>query len=212
MLLVINGVVPRLAWATIWGTTPFVEERIVVPPVKTLRADGRRNRERLVAAAAELIRSDGAQASLEEIARRAGVGSATLHRHFPSRHALLEAVFRDGVAQLCERAEAQRGEDPGAELATWLEEATAYIATNRGLGVALLAGPDGLTPDEICSTDILVDVVDVLVTRASSAGALRAAVTARDLMTLVNAIAVATENDGTTARRLLRLAVTGIRA
>jgi AcrR family transcriptional regulator len=184
-----------------------------VPPARTLRADGRRNRERLVAAAAELVAVDGAQASLEEIARRAGVGSATLHRHFPSRHALLEAVFRDGVAHLCERAAAQPGEDPGAELAAWLEEVTVYTATHRGLGTALLAGPDGGLPaEEICCTDMMTDVLDVLVRRAASAGALHPGVTAQDLMTLANAIAVATENDGVTAGRLLRLAVTGIRS
>ena len=180
--------------------------------VKTLRADGRRNRERIVAAAAELVGRDGAQASLEEIARRAGVGSATLHRHFPSRRALLEEVFRVGVAQLCARAAAQPGEDPGAELAAWLEEMTVYTATHRGLAAALLAGPDGLSPEEICCTDMLLDVLEVLVARASSVGALHAGATTEDLMLLANAIAVATEDDPTTASRLLRLALTGIRS
>jgi AcrR family transcriptional regulator len=189
----------------------FVEERIAVDRVKPLRADGQRNRERIIAAAAELVGRDGAQASLEEIARRAEVGSATLHRHFPSRRALLEAVFRVGVAQLCSRAAAQPGVDPGAELAAWLEEVTVYTATNRGLAVALLAGPDGLSPEELCCTDMLLGVLDVLVARASSVGALHAGATTEDLMILANAIAVATEDDPTTARRLLRLALTGIR-
>lgn len=179
--------------------------------VKKLRADGRRNRERIVAAAQELIARDGAQASLEEIAQRAGVGSATLHRHFPSRRLLLEAVFRAGVAQLCERAATQPGDDPGAELVAWLEELTLYTATHRGLATALLAGPDGLSPEEVCCTDMLLRVLDVLVTRASSAGALQPGATTRDLMLLANAIAVATEDDPDTARRLLRLALTGIR-
>jgi AcrR family transcriptional regulator len=182
-----------------------------VTAARTLRADGRRNRERLVAVAAELIRRDGAQASLEEIARQAGVGSATLHRHFPSRHALLEAVFRDGVAQLCERATTQPGTDPGAELAEWLEVATVYIAENRGLGVALLSGRDAPSPEDFCATDLLTDVLGVLLERARTVGAVRPGPTAQDLMTLINAIAVATEEDGATARRLLRLAVTGIR-
>lgn len=179
--------------------------------VKKLRADGRRNRERIVAAAAELVGRDGAQASLEEVAQRAGVGSATLHRHFPSRQALLEAVFRAGVAQLCERAASQPGEDPSAELAAWLEEMTVYAATHRGLATALLAGPDGLSPEEVCCTDMLLGVLDVLVARASSVGALQAGATTKDLMILANAVAVATENDPTTASRLLRLALTGIR-
>ncbi|MBX3261610.1 MAG: TetR/AcrR family transcriptional regulator, partial [Labilithrix sp.] len=140
---------------------------------KALRADGERNRNRILASAAKLIARDGAEASLEEIARRAGVGSATLHRHFPSRRSLLEAVFRDGVARLCARAAAQTGEDPSAELAAWLEELTVYAATHRGLAAALLAGPDGLAPKAICATDMLCDVLDVLVERASRARALR---------------------------------------
>ncbi len=180
--------------------------------VKTVRADGRRNREQIIAAAVKLVARDGAQASLEEIARRAGVGSATLHRHFPSRRVLLEAVFRDGVAQLCRRGGAQPGKDPGAELAAWLEELTVYTATHRGLAAALLSGPDGLPPEEVCATDMLLDVLRVLVKRASSARAVHARATAEDLILLTNAIAVATENDPTTAKRLLRLALDGIRA
>lgn len=198
-----------------WKTPPFVEYvlpvRRAVDGVKTLRADGQRNRERIVEVAARLVARDGAQASLEEIARQAKVGSATLHRHFPSRHALLEAVFRDGVAQLCARATAQPGRDPGAELASWLEELTVYTATHRGLAAALLTGPDGLTPEEICCTDMLLEVLDVLVARAACAGALHACATTEDLMLLANAIAVATENDPCAAGRLLRLALTGIR-
>jgi AcrR family transcriptional regulator len=182
-----------------------------VDRMKPLRADGRRNRERIVAAAAELVGRDGAQASLEEIARRAGVGSATLHRHFPSRQALLEAVFRAGVAQLCVRAAAQLGEDPAAELAAWLEELTVYTATHRGLAAALLTGPDGLSAEDICCTDMLRDVMDVLVARASSVGAIHADAMTEDLMKLANAIAVANEDDPLTARRVLRLALKGIR-
>lgn len=178
---------------------------------KALRADGRRNRERIVAAAEQLIGREGAQASLEEIARRAGVGSATLHRHFPSRGALLEAVFRDGVAQLCARAAAQPGDSPGDELATWLEELTVYTATHRGLAAALLAGPDGLAPESICCTHLVRDALDALVQRASSAGALADGVTTEDLMRLANAIGVATEDDPVTAGRLLRLALGGAR-
>ncbi|RKG56413.1 TetR/AcrR family transcriptional regulator [Corallococcus sp. AB011P] len=179
--------------------------------VKRLRADGRRNRERIVEVAAELVAREGAQVSLEEIARRAGVGSATLHRHFPSRQALLEVVFRDGVAQLCARAAAKPGKAPAAELADWLEEVTVYTATHRGLAAALLAGPEGLSAEDICCTDMLLKVLQVLVERASSVGALHAGATPEDLMMLANAIAVANENDPLTARRVLRLALTGIR-
>ncbi|MFC7643282.1 TetR/AcrR family transcriptional regulator [Streptosporangium lutulentum] len=69
-----------------------------------MRADARRNHDRILVAASAAIAQHGAEASLEEIARHAGVGSATLHRHFPSRQALLEAVFRDRVETLCAKA------------------------------------------------------------------------------------------------------------
>lgn len=75
-----------------------------VPSGRSMRADARRNRDRILAAAGTAIAEHGAEASLEEIARHAGVGSATLHRHFPSRQALLEAVFRDRVEILCAKA------------------------------------------------------------------------------------------------------------
>ncbi|RKH52985.1 TetR/AcrR family transcriptional regulator [Corallococcus sp. AB049A] len=178
---------------------------------KRLRADGQRNRERIVEVASELVAREGAQASLEEIARRAGVGSATLHRHFPSRQALLEAVFRDGVAQLCARGAARPGARPADELEAWLEEVTVYTSTHQGLAAALLAGPEGLPAEDICCTDMVLDVLKVLVSRASSAGALQAGATAEDLLMLANAIAIANENEPATARRVLRLALTGIR-
>lgn len=176
---------------------------------KALRADGRRNRERILAAAEELIASEGAQASLEAIARNAGVGSATLHRHFASRGALLEAVFRDGVAQLCARAADKPGTNPGAELADWLEELTVYAATHRGLAAALLAAPD-VVPEQVCCTAMVREALDGLVVRAAAAGSLNAGVSTGDLLLLANAIGVATEADPATAVRLLRLAMTGM--
>lgn len=71
---------------------------------RPLRADAQRNYDRILAAAGAAVAAHGTDASLEEIAREAGVGSATLHRHFPSRQALLEAVFRDRVETLCAKA------------------------------------------------------------------------------------------------------------
>lgn len=175
-----------------------------------MRADGRRNRERIIAAAEELVRRDGAQVSLEEVARRAGVGSATLHRHFSSRRDLLEALFKDGVAALCARASAQPGADPGADLASWLEELTAYTATHRGLAAALVAGPNALTAEEICCTEMVQRALAVLVKRAKASSALDRRATTTDLMALANAIGSAKESDEKGARRLIRLALAGI--
>src|ERR1700743_436591 len=87
-----------------WGPPPFPATIRRATPVEQgdpMRADAVRNRDTIVAAAGAVVAEQGAAASLEEIARRAGVGSATLHRHFPDRYALLEAVFAERVASLC---------------------------------------------------------------------------------------------------------------
>ncbi|WP_223638085.1 TetR/AcrR family transcriptional regulator [Corallococcus sp. EGB] len=152
------------------------------------------------------IQAVGAGLAIPAGTRVLDLGDVTLLRGW----ALLEAVFRDGVAQLCARAAAQTGEDPAAELVAWLEEVTVYTATNRGLAAALLAGPDGLTLEELCCADMLLDVSNGLVTRASSVGAIHSGATTEDLMMLANAIAI--EDDPLTARRVLRLALAGIRS
>src|ERR1700678_3278770 len=89
---------------------------------KAMRADARRNYQRLLAAAGAAFGEHGADTvSLEEIARRAAVGIGTLYRHFPTRQALLEAVYRDQVEALATRAaELMRAEPPGQALADWL--------------------------------------------------------------------------------------------
>src|SRR5262249_14146667 len=108
-----------------------------------MRADARRNVDRIIAAAGALIAEHGADASLEEVARRAGVGSATLHRHFPSRQALLEAVFKDRVETLCAKAEGLLCDpDPGEALFSWLRAVGAHAVANRGLGASLMRGGD----------------------------------------------------------------------
>jgi AcrR family transcriptional regulator len=178
------------------------------PPPR--RADGRRNRQRLLIAAEAVIARDGAGASLEEIARRAGVGSATLHRHFPGRRALLDAVFHEGVVRLCRRGEELAdAADPREALATWLEELAVYSATTRGVATALLAGPDGHIAEEDTCHGLMLEAASGLVARASAAGVLRPDATTDDLLALANAISLASEGDPDGARRLLRLSLVG---
>jgi AcrR family transcriptional regulator len=173
------------------------------------RADGRRNRERILTAAAAVIARDGAGASLEEIARRAGVGSATLHRHFRSRAVLLNEVFRDGMEQFRRRArEVDLDGEPGALLA-WLGELAAYAASHRGVVESLRATED-LTEQECCH-HIISGAAHGLVNQAVDAGALRPDVTVDDLLALVNGVSVAAEGDPRQAVRLVDLAFTGLR-
>lgn len=175
-----------------------------------MRADARRNHDRLVAVAGEVVAEQGAGASLEEIARRTGVGSATLHRHFPDRHALLAAVFRDRVAALCARADDLLAEpDPGAALVTWLRDVVAHAAANRGLGESLLAHGD---PGSSCHT-MITAAGQALLARAQRAGAAGTDIEVTELLTLVNAISLATErepNRAGLADRLLTVVVEGI--
>lgn len=181
---------------------------------KPMRADARRNYDRLVAAASAVIAEHGAEASLEEIARRAGVGSATLHRHFPTRHALLEAVFRDRVEALCRHArDLLAGPAPGAALVTWLRAVVAHAAANRGLGASLMMGAQNAELGSSCHAMILAAGEKLLV-RAQQARAAHPDVAIADLLKLVNAISLATEQEtdpADQADRLLTLVVKGVR-
>src|SRR6201982_1773815 len=104
-------------------------------PAKNLRkprADARRNRERVLEAAKSVFSAGGAKASLEAVARRAGVGIGTLYRHFPTREALYEAVYRHEVEQLGELAEKLRNEGkPVDALRRWLRSNVEFVATKK---------------------------------------------------------------------------------
>src|SRR3954447_24387699 len=101
------------------------------------RADATRNAERLLAAARALVAEAGNEVALDEVARRAGVGNATLYRHFPTRGDLLVAVYADEIAELCRRGEQLRGAgDPLDALFAWLEEFVEHVATKRPLALA----------------------------------------------------------------------------
>ncbi|MFD0259300.1 TetR/AcrR family transcriptional regulator [Kitasatospora indigofera] len=186
------------------------------PQPPAMRADARRNHDRIVAAAGAVIAEHGAEASLEQIARHAGVGSATLHRHFPTRQALLETVFKGRVEALCAKAQdLLPGPDPAAALITWLRAVGAHAVANRGLGASLMQGARDADPalGSTCHA-MIVDAGDALLARARQADAVRPEVTTTQLLKLVSAIALATERepDGPAeADRLLSLAIDGVR-
>lgn len=184
------------------------------PRGRPMRADARRNLEKIVAAAGALIAEHGAEASLEEVARRAGVGSATVHRHFPSRQALLEAVFKDRVEALCAKAGDLLAEpDPGQALSTWLRAVGAHAVANRGLGASLMRDADPAL-GETCH-EMITNAGGALLVRARAAHAVRPEITIAQLLKLVGAIALATEQDTAgpaEADLLLAIAIDGVRA
>jgi AcrR family transcriptional regulator len=185
------------------------------PTGRALRADARRNRELIVTAAEELFLRDGANASLEEIARRARVGSATLHRHFPTRKILLETVYFDHVKELSDAAESlAAGHDPAEALIGWLRLVDARATVNNGLAAAMAADEDDGIPGSLQSCHAMIAAAGgALLERAIGSGTVRSDVDIRDLLGLVNALARAGAGHDRTPgsnNRLLMLALTGI--
>ena len=116
------------------------------PAPPTRRADAERNRAHLLAAARAAFADSEADVSMAEIARRAGVGMATLYRNFPSRHDLLEALYTEEVDAVCAAAQNPRGETPGAELEAWLRRFLTFSASKREIASELLTQPDSPAP------------------------------------------------------------------
>ena len=179
------------------------------------RADARRNYARILAVAEEEVAAHGADASLEQIARTAGVGSATVRRHFPTRRALLEAVSRKRIEALCVRAHDLTGKgDSRNALLEWLSDVVDYSVAARGLAAALTFDAAGSDPvhENSCSA-ALEAAAGPLLHRAVQDGAVATGVTVADLITLVVGIALATEHypdPAAQADRLFRLAVAGL--
>ena len=187
-------------------------------PPATMRADARRNRQRLIAAALAAFTEHGADdASLDEIARRAGVGIGTLYRHFPNRQALLEAVYRDQVEDLCAAArDRAAAAAPAQALADWLRDLMAFAATKRNLTSSLMSSPESKRSEVAVSCSAMVrEAADGLLARAQRSGEIRPDVDATDLLRLSHALALASELPSTHAdqpERLLQVLLDGLRA
>ena len=115
-------------------------------PAPTRRADAERNRDKILAAARSAFADPGAEISMAEISRRAGVGMATLYRNFPGRRELLEALYADEVNAVCQAAETADGETPGAVLTAWLHRFFAFGASKRHIASELLEHTDRSNP------------------------------------------------------------------
>jgi AcrR family transcriptional regulator len=185
-----------------------------VPEPRSLRADARRNRDRLLEVAAEAFAPDGADASLDAIARRAGVGSGTLYRHFPTREELIRAVYWARVEQVCARGgELRTADDPVEALSEWLR-LLAGLSARDGVTATLLFGqsqwPQGFADE--CHEAIFAAGAPLL-DRARNA--LRPGVTLDDLHALVHGIATASSTAPEPLERadhLLALVLDGLRA
>ncbi|MEV4943349.1 TetR/AcrR family transcriptional regulator [Streptomyces zaomyceticus] len=180
-----------------------------------MRADARRNHERLLTEARATFAEQGADAPLEEIARRAGVGIGTLYRHFPTRAELLSAVFQEALAELLRRSgELAEAEEPCRALVEWLRALIAHAGEYRGLAHALMSASYDRSSALAQCSEPLRAAGERLLGRAREAGQVRADVSIGDLMQLTNAIALAAEQcpeDTALADRLLALTLRGIK-
>jgi AcrR family transcriptional regulator len=177
-----------------------------------LRTDAQRNRQRLLEIAHAAFEDHGVDASLDEIARRAGVGIGTLYRHFPNRGALIEALISSDIERLVTLADELLADDAPDGLERWLDALARHAVTYRGLAESLVvAAGDPTTLGELC--DRLHNAGASIVSRAQQLGALRTDVDPADAVDLATAIAWITERDPgeLRRRRLLRMAVDGLR-
>ena len=178
--------------------------------VRPLRRDAAANRERVLDAAAEVFHEHGLGASLEDIARRAGVGVATVYRRFPSREALLEALLSDLLRVYLDEAERARALPDGTGLAAFVRTVAAVQATPRGCALRLWSSP---AVEQLRAQ--LHQRMALLVADAQQAGTCRDGVTVGDLVGILIALRGVRETPTSTAgldwRRHLELCLAGLR-
>jgi AcrR family transcriptional regulator len=176
-----------------------------------VRADAQRNRERLLDAAVRAFSHDGADATLDAIAKDAGVGIGTLYRHFPTREALIEAAYRNELARLCDSVdELLAAQPPDEALRAWMDRFVDYMATKRGMSDALrVVIASGVNP-YAQSRDLLTAAITALLAAGAAAGTLRSDTQPGDVLVGLGGVAMAaSERDE--AGRLLDLLVDGLR-
>ena len=176
-----------------------------------MRADARRNYEKVLAAAREAFAEGGESTSLEEIARRAGVGIGTLYRHFPTRQALLESLYLGEVDELCRSAAELDRADPWEALNSWFERFIAYLGTKRALAAELTNYLDKDAPLFGTCRASLFAAGEPLLKRAQDAGAVRADVSFADVIQMVMGISKLPADDPAQIEHILRVAIDGLR-
>lgn len=187
-----------------------VEEKASRKP----RSDALRNRERLIEAAREVFSAGGEDASLEAVARTAGVGIGTLYRHFPTREALFQAVYRREIDQLVDLAERLAAEaEPIDALRSWLHANVGMIATKKGMLAALQPAAESSTELYADASMRLTRSARALMDRAAASGEIRRDVTPEDLMRALVGMCYTREQAGwqETVMRLIGVFVDGLR-
>lgn len=183
-------------------------------PDRPLRADARRNRDRIVATAVRIFDVEGLDVNFDRIAKEAGVGAGTLYRNFPTRESLVAAAYFGDLAWLCDGARDLLDVLPAHDaLRTWLGRLLDYATSRAGMAEALLAmisAPDHPFAD---SSAHLCEAISLLLKAGVGAGAVRADVTANDVLAAVTGAALVSRGPSgrVQAQRLLDLVVDGLR-
>src|SRR5277367_2066891 len=177
------------------------------------RTDAVRNRVRVLEAAKVVFSAGGPDASLEAVAKRAGVGIGTLYRHFPTREALFEAVYRREVEQLTDLAEQLKSE-PAEALRRWLRSNVEFVATKKGMSAALALAVHSSSELAAYSRDRLTKAVGALLDRAIAAGEIRADISAEDILRALVGMCYINDQPGwqTSVLRLVDVFVDGLRS
>jgi AcrR family transcriptional regulator len=187
--------------------------RLLEKSVRKPRADAVRNRERVLEAAKAVFSAGGAGASLEAVAQAAGVGIGTLYRHFPTREALFEAVYRREVEQLADLAEQLKQEAPIDALRHWMRSNVKFVATKKGMSAALALAAYKNSELFSYSFDQLTRAVGGLLDRAIAAGEIRDDIGPEDLLRALVGMCYMHDKPGwqTTVLRLVDVFVDGLR-
>ena len=180
-------------------------------PHKRKRADARRNYDKVVAAAREAFAERGDATSLEEIARRAGVGIGTLYRNFPNRQALLEAVYVDEVESLCRSATEFESLEPWEAFSAWVHRLVGYLVTKQALAHELLEYLGHGAPLFRTCRESLMSAGEPLLERAQQARVVRADTSLWEIIQMVGGIAKIPGAEPEQIEHILTIALDGLR-
>ena len=180
---------------------------------RPLRADAQRNQAKLIEAARAEFLEHGADAPLEDVARRAGVGIGTLYRRFPTRLDLLEAIYRNDVDAIARRADELATEvDVWPAFSTWIREFSAYASSKRALFQQLVDAVGKNSAAMTHSRETVTAAMTTMLERAQSAGVVRTDVSGSDVMRLVGGCTMMGTVEPDQAGRMVEVVLAGLRA
>lgn len=180
---------------------------------RPLRADARRNREKILSAAVRVFAEEGLEAHLERIAKEAGVGSGTLYRNFPTREALIEAAYRNELSRLCDAAPNLLAAMPPRDaLRAWMGRFIDYATAKLGMAEALRAVVDSGVNPYAQSRDLIMNALTSLLDAAAAAGTIRSDISPAVMFAALTGTALASgkPEEREQAERLLDLTLDGL--